>query len=320
MVLMNNLPTRYTPPEVTLNNLQDSFALITVRRVAELYWQHNGTIGDPVRRANQFRAISDFCEEYGEARVHDLKRFHLVQWIGRHPSWKSGWTKRRSASEIRSVFTWALALDLIERNPFSDMRMPKGGRGRAVTLEEYSTMLRHSSPLFRRILIFLRYTGCRPGEMTAAKWSDLDLKRSCIQLRQHKTADRTGLPRTIVLHPVCLKLIAWIARHDPHKRFIFVNKSGRQWGRTSLYCRMEQIRQRADIEYDLTLYGLRHGYAVQAVLNGVDIATLAPLMGHNRIETTAYYANVAGRTDHLQDAVKTIFQPAPRAKKKGGQS
>jgi integrase/recombinase XerD len=42
---------------------------------------------------------------------------------------------------------------------------------------------------------------------------------------------------------------------------------------------------------------LRHGFAVDAVLNGVPLNILQRWMGHARMETTAIYASVLGEEE-----------------------
>lgn len=70
--------------------------------------------------------------------------------------------------------------------------------------------------------------------------------------------------------------------------------------------RLKDIRSRAEVRPETTLYGLRHLLITEAVLSGVDIATVAALAGHERITTTQHYLHVAGRTDHLRAAVQSI--------------
>ena len=62
---------------------------------------------------------------------------------------------------------------------------------------------------FRQLLVFLWYTGCRPGEAAKLKWADIDFKRQRIVLMQHKTArtQRVARPRLVPLHPVVLTVV-----------------------------------------------------------------------------------------------------------------
>ncbi len=134
------------------------------------------------------------------------------------------------------------------------------------------------------------------------------MSRACIELPKHKTAKKTGKIRRIMLHAVALKLVSWIARHAPHERFIFVNAKRRQWERTAICWRLRTIREKAGVSEETTLYGLRHRLLTEAVLSGVDSATVMAIAGHERISTTQTYFHVSGKTDHLRAAMEQIFK------------
>jgi site-specific recombinase XerD len=279
---------------------------LRVDQVVESYLRH-AQAEMSASYANREYVLRLFVRDFGTRLVTECRAFHLQQWIEGKKSLRSNWTRRRWASSVRAAFTWAAKLGMIEANPFTGVTFAKGERGYPVEPEQFQTMLRMSTALFRRVLIFLRFTGCRPGEMAKVQWTDIDYKRACIVLAKHKTAKRTGLPRTIVLHPVVVKLLVWIRRRRPHPELVFVNQRGTQWTNTALAWRVRQIREAADIPPDATLYCCRHAFGTQGVLAGVDLMTLAALMGHQSISTTQIYVHLAGKTDHLQAAVGKMF-------------
>src|ERR1700687_5679287 len=65
-------------------------------------------------------------------------------------------------------------------------------RRRPMTDEQFQTLLRGSDPRFRRFLIFLKFTGCRPGEAASMHWADVRFDEASVVLRGHKTARKTG--------------------------------------------------------------------------------------------------------------------------------
>lgn len=43
-------------------------------------------------------------------------------------------------------------------------------------------------------------------------------------------------------------------------------------------------------------------------MNGVDVGTLAQILGHARIKMTQRYMHLAGKTDHLNEAMELAIQ------------
>jgi site-specific recombinase XerD len=73
---------------------------------------------------------------------------------------------------------------------------------------------------------------------------------------------------------------------------------------------MATVRRRANLPDDAKLYGCRHAFGTAAVLAGVDVLTLAELMGHTQLETTRWYVHLSGKTDHLVDAMERASRSA----------
>jgi len=253
------------------------------------------------------RLLEMFAAELGDLRLSHCRVGHLERWLAAHPCWSSDWTRMRVAHTIGRAFNYLAHLGEIRGNPFSGFHARQGPRGRPLERHEFQALLRCSDACFRRVLVFLRYTGARPGELRGLEWSMLRPQRSCAVLSAHKTAHtrRDRAPRTLMLHPIVVKLLICIRRRQlPLTRWVFLNSKGRPWTRSALVLRMYRLRQRAGIAADCKLYGNRHAFATNAALAGVDIATLATLLGHTTMEMAAYYVRLAGQDDHLQQALQ----------------
>ena len=62
--------------------------------------------------------------------------------------------------------------------------------------------------------------------------------------------------------------------------------------------------KRAGIDRHVRFHDLRHTFASHLIMKGVDLRTVAKLMGHRDIEMTMRYAHLA--PDHLQAAVDAL--------------
>lgn len=281
----------------------------TVETVVNSYLQHAANHGKSQRaREDRARVLGLFVRAFGPHAVADLCPDDLEEWIGRQQQLKSQWSRRRWCTTVNAALNWAQRKKrLIPYNPLAGVTIRPGKRGRPLTDSEFAAIIRCATDQrFRRLVLFLRYTGCRPGEAAEARWTDLDLERGVISLDQHKTAHVTGEPRVIYLPPQALRLLALIACTDRSDAHIFVNAWGQPWKQPALSGRMRGIRRRAGITADIKLYGNRHRFATDAVLSGVELATLAQLMGHKGTRTTMTYLHLAGKDEHLRKAVEQI--------------
>jgi integrase len=110
------------------------------------------------------------------------------------------------------LFNWSVFDGRLDKNPIRGLHLPQGDPRRAVSEAEFQTMLRGSSAVFRRYLIFLRFTGCRPGEAAGLRWPwiDWNLGAAFIPAAHHKAGHKTHKPRLIVLPLPILKLLRWL--------------------------------------------------------------------------------------------------------------
>lgn len=158
----------------------------------------------------------------------------------------------------------------------------------------------------REILLSLRLTGARPSELCELRWSDLDLDRGVIVLPRHKTSrtQKKPKPRTIQLVPAIVRLLALIRRRNEGAGHVFVTHLGTPWSRNGIAQKLKRLPAKAGLPADAVLYGLRHHFATRAIVNGVDVKTLAELMGHTTTRVTETYVHLVGQQPHLAAAMR----------------
>jgi integrase len=305
----------------------------TVASIIDLYVTHARTRCSADTLAQRLYYLQAFAETHGWRKVNDRDclPYHLTSWLDAHPAWKSDWTLAHAINVVQRPFNWAVKQRLIPANPFRGVRHGAGQPRRPLTDQEFQALLRATSvwekrkryknprpsdrkrrqrpsagARFRELLIFLRYTGARPGEASRLEWTDIDLDSAVISLAEHKTSrtQKVKKPRVIPLHPVVVKLLIHVRRRqDPGNR-VFLTHRKTPWNRANLSLRMRRSRAVAGIPGDAKLYGLRHGFGTRSIVNGVDIKTLAELMGHTTTRMTEHYLHLAGQRQHLADAMR----------------
>jgi integrase len=259
--------------------------------------------------------LQSFAEMHGWRRIEDCRPSHMRAWLKAHPEWKSDWTKNGAIRNVQVAFNWAAGEErLIPLNPFRGVTHQAGDPRRPLTDDEFQALLRASNgrkskrrpssgARFRQFLIFLRFTGCRPCEAAKLRWDDI--KNGCIVLTRHKTrrTQKTPKPRIIPLHPVVVKLLIWIRKREEGD-LVFLNHRRNPWNKSNLALRMQRAREKAGIPLDAKLYGTRHAFGTRAIVNGVDLKTLAELLGHTTTRMSEHYLHLAGQHAHLVTAMQ----------------
>jgi integrase len=157
-------------------------------------------------------------------------------------------------------------------------------------------------PNFETLLL----TGMRKGELENLEGADVDFKRRKIMIRrkpfwQPKTGERE-IPIGSQLLPI-LRRLDTANRKGLKSNFVFPHKDGSRI-KVKLRDQLIKVAQAAGISDLSSIHALRHTFASQLVMNGVDLPTVQRLMGHTDIQTTMIYAHLA--PDHLADAVDKL--------------
>lgn len=247
-------------------------------------------------------------------RVGEMRRIHLAKIEQELTAKKSPTTVRDSIYKVQQVYSWAVEHDLLEINPLLGYRKPaRRIRTRTITRTEFQAMLRACprNAAFRRVLITLRLTGCRPGELRNLTWDMVDFEQRLWIIPDHKTitTQRQPRPRIIPLPEPVLHLCHWLARRPrPSSGCVFLNEFGRQYTKDGLVRLMARVRTRAGIGpkggEQIVLYSNRHTYGTEAAGKVSDIE-LAEVMGHTDTHTTRRYVHLnAARLGDIQQRIQ----------------
>jgi integrase len=262
------------------------------------------------RAPGTHRVHSMYCRLFKEdvpesLRVLDLKPKHLVGWVdGRWPAAKASSSTRRTAMRvIQRAMNWACKLGHIERNPLAGVEKPPETRRETYLWpEQYEKMLGHiRDRAFRDYVEILRHTGCRPEEARIVEARNFRAEDACWILPA-KVAKGRKKPRTILLNDRALEITNRLADEWP-KGPIFRNLRGNPWTGQSIVSRFRQLRPK--LGFHVTAYSIRHTFATEAILRGVDLITISKLMGHNSLQMLSQvYEHVSARHDHLRDGLR----------------
>lgn len=248
----------------------------------------------------------------GNMKLKDVKDVHL-QRIMNEQAGKSESHVKKVRSVLQQMFKRARQSRLIVYDPAELLELPRMTKGqrRSITDAERSAILAvaetHRAGLW---ILTLLYTGMRPGETAALRWSDINFTKNEIHVRAAKesgTNNTIKAPKTDAgdrIIPIHAKLLPKLKAAPKHPcGFVFVTGAGNPQNENSLrrlwtgFLRELDIYMGAELERnkivqsvvaaDLTPYCLRHTFCTDLQNAGVPLNVAKELMGHADIQTTA---------------------------------
>ena len=116
-----------------------------------------------------------------------------------------------------------------------------------------------------------------------------------------------------LLPEIKIKIIEWI--EWKHKNFnydndaLFISRLGKRLSPRYVQKLIEKLRLQLDLDKNFTPHALRHSFATQLLMNGVDLRTLQMMLGHSSLSTTQHYLKVTNKF------VENVYKKThPRAK------
>jgi len=136
----------------------------------------------------------------------------------------------------------------------------------------------------------------RRGEIFNLKWRDIDFKRDIISLLKTKSGDKRMIPINEFLKN---KLIS--IRKHPKSEYVFCKQDGQPY--KDIRTQFNTVLRNAGIS-KMRFHDLRHTFASQLVMNGIDLNTVRELLGHADLKTTLIYSHLS--QDHKKQAVNVL--------------
>jgi integrase len=184
-------------------------------------------------------------------------------------------------------------------NPVPEVTRPKvrNNRTRFLTKEEAQKLLdiaqKSRNKNLHPYLLLMMHTGMRPSEAAGLMWGDVDLDARLVKLQITKT-DMRYVPLTEMAENVLRSIRPMDAGKDMN---VFLPPSSLQLGKVhGLPClhfrrSFETARAKAGLE-DVHLHDLRHTAASHLLMAGVDIRTLAEILGHKTMQMVHRYTHL----------------------------
>ena len=203
---------------------------------------------------------------------------------------------------LKNILDEAVRTGDLENNPFRRVRGSRVERreNKPLSLEQVHNIIEHCDEVFKPMLTFLAYTGCRPCEAYALKWKQIDFDKGEILIDSGRVYGIEGTPKTKagrriipMLPPVraALRLLKEQRLVVEMGRHVFLTRKGQPINEnTALYRAWTSALKNAGLPRRRP-YELRHSFASNMLAAGMPIPFISRMIGHaNPATTFAYYA------------------------------
>jgi integrase len=284
--------------------------------LAELIDRYIGDVlpNKPKNARDQVRELNWWKAEIGQHVLADIapaliaqQRDKLAGGITVRGKLRSSSTVNRYLAAISVAFTFAVKeWGWMEDSPMRKVTKPKEARGRVRFLSEderrrlLKACKESSNPYLYPVVVLALSTGMRQGEIMGLTWDVVDLNKGRAVLHETKNGERR--PVAVTGHALELvKELSKVRRIDSKLLFPSREKAQKPMDLRSPW--ETAVKRGAGLE-DFHFHDLRHTAASFFVMNGVSLAEIAEILGHQTLQMVKRYAHLS--EGHTARVVETM--------------
>lgn len=230
---------------------------------------------------------------------------------------------------LKVFFNWCIDNDCLLKNPCLKVNI-KGNKTDIINNSKKSLEILSENEIkiikeyikgteYEILILLDMATGLRQGELLALDWEHIDLKKKELSIDKsvkevytydddiHKHIETiVQTPKTLTSFrtvPIPDELINMLNNIENKTGILFADENGNYLKAKNISYQWKKILKECNIPHK-KFHSIRHTYASMLLKNGVDIQTVAELMGHSAISITQIYLHSSDK--QKQEAVNKI--------------
>jgi len=245
--------------------------------------------------------IRQLVEEFGNLNVKDLDTMIVERYQGKYLRTRKPATANRMLACLKHMMTKAVDWNMANEETLKRVRKVKflkenNIRLRFLNADECKRLIGCCPKHLKPIVTTALNSGMRRGEILSLKWEQIDLRHGYISLTDTKSGEGREVPINDTLSAIFEEM-----PHSIESIYVFTDRDGKPYKEVKKS--FSTALRKAEI-YDFRFHDLRHTFASQLVMKGVDLTTVKELLGHKSIIMTMRYAHLA--PEHKTKAVKVL--------------
>jgi len=266
------------------------------------------------RTYTHYQTIADYYirDQIGGRRLVDVTSHDVTALYTKlKDQGKASRTIRYAHTILANVFKLAMRREMIRKNPMLAVDAPAIQRGevKALTFEEIHAILNATrTPEERALYTVAFYTGARPCEYLALKWSDVDWQAKTITFQRSIVWRKAGdwyftEPKTAASRRTIPLSEGLVSRLDDHRRRHLESRmrAGSNWRNNDLiFCNeigdareinavrhvFKGLLKTAKLPATIRLYDARHSCATALIAAGINSKVVSERLGHASVKIT----------------------------------
>jgi len=230
--------------------------------------------------------------------LHEITSMDVERFKTERAKTVSVATTNRGLALLKSMFNRAIEWRKVKETPCRSVKLFKENNQilRYLEGDEMRKLIGSCDGYLKGIVTTALFTGMRKNEILSLKWSNCDFTRQIIRIINTKNKETRSIPMNELVRDTLMA----ISKH-PDSPYIFYKNNGepfinvrKSFDKLLKTCKIDKFR----------FHDMRHTYASQLAMSGVDLNTIRELLGHKSLQMTLRYAHLS--PDHKRRAVDSL--------------
>jgi integrase len=235
---------------------------------------------------------------FGPKMLGDISSYDVECFKAERRKTMAGATVNRDLALLKTMYNKAAQWKFFKgENPVRGVRFfPEQQKERILSDEEARRLVEASTKSLKPVVIVALNTGMRLSEILGLRWENVDFARRFLFVERSKN----GRSRKIPMNSEVLKTLAELQRNGGE--FVF-SKERSSGPLRSVRTAFLNALKKAKISH-ARFHDLRHTFATNLVMSGVDLVTVKEILGHSEISMTVRYSHPSD--SRKMDAVERL--------------
>jgi integrase len=239
----------------------------------------------PSTYSRELSTVRNLNKEFETKNIQEITTWQIEKYKAKRKEEVKPASVNRALALLKHLYSKAIEWGKVKENPTKKVKLLKGEvkRVRFLMPEEIQRLLSKCSTRLKPIVTVAVHTGMRKGEIEALERDQVNLEQGIITLKDTKNNERADIP----INETVKAVLKGVENKGP---YVFSNEKGKLY--STLRLDFEKAYKEAGIS-DFRFHDLRHCFASNLVMEGIDIMTVKELMRHKTLDMTLRYAHLA---------------------------